>query len=285
MLRHRIERPLHRPRHRRLAWTVAVAVAILARAGLARGGDAGVSSPTALPAPFGLAVARVPDLLREHLALGQGVGLVVNDVVAESPAAAAGFKQHDVLVSIDEQSLFVPEQLLALLAGETAAVPKSCTLIRNGQRQTIALASAAPLASAAGPAAGKTKRPLAAPASALAMLPDKKKARDLAAATNLKHVSGVVRRKGANAVFQEDLDYSINLSCTDEKLLTVRTARGKTIFRSVIETPEQRSLIPLTVRDRVEHLEQMLAREMQTATTTQPVAEIGSLDIEPVLIK
>lgn len=314
MLRYRIDRMLDRLHHRRLAWPLVVAATIFGCTAAVRGDEdpdaprseprshiqpagevaaaqAAADAPAAatVTSPFGLIVARMPDLLREHLALGHGVGLVVDEVVAESAAATAGFKQHDVLISIDEQSLIVPEQLVVLLAGEGPAAPKSCTLIRNGQRQTIALAGGPPEATAAAPAASARpappKRSLTPPASALALLPSEKKPPVAAAAPAAQESTGVVRRKGDSCVVLADRDYAIEIVHEDETRLTVRNSRGRTIFRDVIETPEQRSLIPVAVRDRVEQLESQFRRPMQATSRPRPVAEIGRLDIEPVQVK
>lgn len=259
---------------------------------------AAVAAPASAAATFGLHVVRVPDILRQHLSLGHGVGLVVHEVTRGSAAERYGFTLHDVLVSIDDQSLIVPEQLAVLLEGTGTSAPRSCTLIRNGARMTISLdtrpappaVAAAPHAAVA-PAHAATatpaaeKRQLAPTSSALALLPDKKKARALAASTGVPLAAGVVRRKGDTGVVQEDLDYSIDVTRDEETRLMVRDARGKTIFHGAIETPEQRSRIPLVVRDRVEQLERLLDRQVQAQARPQPVAEIGRLEIEPVQIK
>lgn len=254
---------------------------------------------------FGLRVARMPDLLRQHLGLGHGVGLVVTDVAAASPAARCGFAVNDVLVSVDDQSIIVPEQLAILLEATGAAAPRSCTLIRNGTRLTIPLRPApaapeTPLAAApASPASPATsaapsdpppatdtkRRPLAPTASALALLPNKKKAREIAKASGTQLSAGVVRSKGDAGVVQEDADYSIEVACDDEMRLVVRDARGRRVFEGVIETPEQRSGIPLAVRDRVEHLEKFLRRRLAGDPRQSPAVEIGSLEISPVIVK
>lgn len=322
MLPYRFDRLLSHLQRRRLACRLAVAAIVFA--GTAAAGDDADADPprseprshiqsagemaaargaadapasTKVASPFGLVVDRVPDLLREHLALSRGVGLVVDEVVAGSSAATAGFKPHDVLVAIDEQSLIVPEQFNVLLAGEGPAAPKSCTLIRNGQRQTIALAPAAPAtststatttaaaASTDAPPSVKPKRSLTPPASALAMLPKEKKPPAAATEQQAREFTGVVRRKGDSCFVLADRDYAIEILREDETLLTVRNARGRPIFRDVIETPEQRSLIPVAVRDRVEQLERQFGQPMQATARPRPVAEIGRLDIEPVQIK
>jgi hypothetical protein len=79
----------------------------------------------------------------------------------------------------------------------------------------------------------------------------------------------------------------------------VRDGRGWLLFNGPIATPQQRSLIPRRVRDRVILLEQMLDtvavhRPSPTPTATapatpppqaEPVAEIGSLDVAPIEIR
>lgn len=253
---------------------------------------------------FGLHVIRVPNLLRRHLGLGHGVGLVIARVTPRSAAEGWGFQANDVLVSIDDQSLIVPEQLAVLLQGTGASAARSCTLIRNGSRMTISLDSQArqqpeptpppaaastprpPVAStpAKEPAAIAPKRPLAPTASALALLPNKKQARSLATAAGTPPMTGLIRRKGDSALIQEDLDYKIEIRREDETNLVIIDGRGRQVFADAIETPEQRSRIPLAVRDRVEQLEKLLAQHV-AAAREQPVAEIGRLDIAPIQVK
>lgn len=248
---------------------------------------------------FGMQVARTPDLLRQHLGLGHGVGLVVTDVAAASPARRCGIAVNDVLVSIDDQSLIVPEQLAILLEATGEAAPRSCTLIRNGARLTISLrpepprqdtqpppqAAAATSHPAPPPATDAKRRPLVPTASALAILPNKKKAQEIAKASGTKLSAGVVRSKGDTGVVQEDADYSIEITCDDETRLVVSDARGRRIFDGIIETPEQRSGIPLVIRDRVEHLEKFLRRRLEGDTRPSPAIAIGSLEISPIIVK
>lgn len=261
---------------------------------------------------FGMHVIRVPNLLRRHLGLGHGVGLVVTRVAPHSAAQRWGFLVNDVLVSIDDQSLIVPEQFAVLLQGTAAGAVRSCTLIRNGSRMTVSLdgqtrqpseprsdaatASAprslpaatpakTPATPAKDPTTGTTKRPLAPTSSSLALLPNKKQARALASSAGTPAVAGVVRRKGDTGVVQKDFDYTIEVSREDETRLVVLDGRGRQIFGDVIETPEQRSRVPLAVRDRVEQLEKILDQQLQAATRQQPVAEIGKLDIAPIQLK
>jgi len=88
---------------------------------------------------LGLRLARASEVLRQQLALARGAGLVVEEVMAGSPAEQAGFKQHDVLVLLDDQMLLLPEQLAALLEATGTDAAPECTLLRGGTRVTISL--------------------------------------------------------------------------------------------------------------------------------------------------
>ena len=53
----------------------------------------------------GIELAQVDDVLRSHLDLGEGKGLVVSSVAEGGPAAAAGIQKFDVLVTIGGQEI------------------------------------------------------------------------------------------------------------------------------------------------------------------------------------
>lgn len=48
---------------------------------------------------IGVGVAPIPEVLRSHLNVSDGMGVMVDQVVPNSPAANAGLKRHDVLIS------------------------------------------------------------------------------------------------------------------------------------------------------------------------------------------
>ena len=90
-------------------------------------------------AGLGLKLSRASTVLRQQLALKRGAGLVVESVASDSPAARAGFAQHDVLVRLDDQLLVLPEQLDALLESADAGSPLACTILRGGREVVVAL--------------------------------------------------------------------------------------------------------------------------------------------------
>ena len=88
---------------------------------------------------LGLRLARASEVLRQQLALARGAGLVVEEVTPGSTADKAGFRQHDVLVLLDDQMLLLPEQLAALLEASNGPATPECTLLRGGAKVTIAI--------------------------------------------------------------------------------------------------------------------------------------------------
>ena len=50
---------------------------------------------------FGVSVEPVPEAVAEHLGLPKNVGMVVTEVIPETPAAKIGVKAKDILVKID----------------------------------------------------------------------------------------------------------------------------------------------------------------------------------------
>lgn len=324
----------------------------------------------------GLRLSRAPDVLREQFGLGRGVGLVVEEVSVDSFAARAGFKRNDVLVSLDDQLLMLPDQVPALFEAADGEAPCRCRLLRGGKPLTISLSprpkamltsavapvdgepdqdaptdpparaparkdpavtTAAPPVKAApatprAPAAAASKLRVAAsvmpptvgqPAIATKPADDTDPAGDRRPAKPPK--SGLLMRVAEDTLLQQDSDYQIKVMGGSEKRLVVRDSRGRIIFNDAIETPEQRTLMPLAVRDRVERMERLLAPPSDaprdepeitaaeavvrgpdparvewrrsvapagedrpaetTAVTDEPVAEIGHLDIDPVEIR
>jgi hypothetical protein len=263
------------------------------------------------PDTLGLQLSRASEVLRQQLALGRGAGLVVDDVVAGSVAEKAGFKRHDVLVLLDDQMLLLPEQLTALLeASDGRSVPE-CTVLRGGAKVTIPLGKAdqavatrtaatllpparqiKPVPSRAAPqtvqqtaAKPATSSRLRAPASALALAQAGQQqgqtiTKTSAAAPAVAQPSATPVQPTDEVLLRQDPDYQIKLSRGNDTRLVVLDPRGRIVFNDAIETPEQRSLIPQAVRQRVEQMEQAL----ETATRP-PSLEVGRLDVEPIQIR
>ncbi|MFL6513835.1 MAG: PDZ domain-containing protein [Chthoniobacterales bacterium] len=69
--------------------------------------------------------------------LPKGFGLVVDYVVPDSPAAAAGVQQNDILKMLNDQILLEPNQLRKLLQSFPDGTTVTLTVIRKGQEQKL----------------------------------------------------------------------------------------------------------------------------------------------------
>jgi len=86
---------------------------------------------------IGLVCRPLDEALRAQLNLSPGEGLVVADVVEDSPAARAGIKRHDVVVKVNGKSIKSIDDLVA--AVEVAQDRKAVTLelIRGGKSRQV----------------------------------------------------------------------------------------------------------------------------------------------------
>ena len=86
---------------------------------------------------LGVSTSAVPAALRQHLGLQEGVGLVVDFVEPDSPAASAGIKQYDILTKFNDQILVNAQQLAVLVRAQKAGDEVKLALIRGGKEQSL----------------------------------------------------------------------------------------------------------------------------------------------------
>lgn len=92
------------------------------------------------PLPYiGVLTREVPAELRAQISLQEGFGLLVIEVIPDSPAKAAGIKVHDVLVKFDDQRLVNMQQLMALVHSRKKGDVVSLTVISGGKEAQINL--------------------------------------------------------------------------------------------------------------------------------------------------
>ncbi len=106
---------------------------------------------------LGVVVAPLSDELRAQLSglVPTQEGLLVEWVDKESPAARAGIRQYDVLVSFAGQKLFSPEQLSNLVRYSNPASEVSIQLIQQGRPSSVTTT----LAQRQPRVLGRTRRP------------------------------------------------------------------------------------------------------------------------------
>jgi membrane-associated protease RseP (regulator of RpoE activity) len=91
-----------------------------------------------VPVTFlGVETSQVPTVVSEQLGLAKGFGLVVDYVVPNGPAAAAGIQQNDILKMLNDQILIEPSQLRKLLQSFSEGTQVTLTILRKGQEQKI----------------------------------------------------------------------------------------------------------------------------------------------------
>ncbi len=86
---------------------------------------------------LGVETSGVPSVLCDQLGLPKGFGLVVDYVVPDGPAAAAGVQQNDIIKMLNDQILTDPDQLAKLVRSYTEGTTVTLTLLRKGQEQKV----------------------------------------------------------------------------------------------------------------------------------------------------
>lgn len=222
----------------------------------------------------GMSLVPVPPLLRNHLVLPEGAGLVVREVAAGSPGEAAGLRVHDVLVFLDRQALLRPDHLAALVAAAGPEAPLVLEVRRAGRQLSVSLNPSRSSGGDSVPPQPGAPAALAEPPPEAAPIPTTQPAiGPVAAAPSGPFVPPPgARRLGPDAVLLEDGDYWLKVYRDADTCLMARDARGWLVFNGPIATPQQRSLIPRRVRQRVAQLELMLDAVAAPPTTPPPPA-------------
>lgn len=88
--------------------------------------------------PFiGVLTSEVPRELRSHFDLPEGFGLMVQEVMPDTPAQAAGIEMDDILVNYGDQKLVNMEQLQTLVRSQKKDDEVNLTIISGGQKKEV----------------------------------------------------------------------------------------------------------------------------------------------------
>jgi hypothetical protein len=91
-----------------------------------------------IPVTFlGVETSEVPGVVSEQLRLTKGFGLVVDYVVPDSPAAAAGVQQNDIIKMLNDQIMTEPDQLAKLVRSYSEGTNVTLTLLRKGKEEKV----------------------------------------------------------------------------------------------------------------------------------------------------
>lgn len=94
---------------------------------------------TQRPAYLGVEVRRPAEDLIAHLSPPAGAGLLVVKVEPNSPAAKAGIEPYDLLIRLNDQLLFHPQQLSALINSFEPGQKVTIELIHQAKARTVSV--------------------------------------------------------------------------------------------------------------------------------------------------
>lgn len=101
-------------------------------------GRGGPQAPDQKPVAYiGVLTREVPPELRSQFSLPDGFGLMVEEVMPDSPAEKAGLKVHDLLLKFDDQQLVSMEQLMVLVRSKHKGDVVNLTVISGGRESQV----------------------------------------------------------------------------------------------------------------------------------------------------
>ncbi len=243
---------------------------------------------------LGVAAAEVSPELTAQLGLPRGVGLSVIHVQPDSPAAAAGLQQHDVLHKLDDQVLVNTEQLRTLVQNKTKGDAVTLTLFRQAKSmQVTATVGQTEAPEHRGrPMMGFPGRGM--PDDDMGLRPFRMERRegDDRGGPPRERPEGAERgprepgprgerpdgpperervreqttatRASAGTARYKDDDHVLAVTMTDgKKTLVASDTAGNELFNGPIDTPDQRAAVPEAIRAKLDKLETMRPQRMR----------------------
>jgi hypothetical protein len=116
-----------------LALTLAAPAAAADVEGKLPGAEGAPKAPARQWGYLGVRTGPVSEALAEHLGLDDGRGLTIESVAAGSPAAKAGLEARDIVVRLDDQTVFSAEQFSKLVASKKPGTEVTLVRIRRGK--------------------------------------------------------------------------------------------------------------------------------------------------------
>ena len=233
--------------------------------------------------------------LAEQLNLPNGAGLVVRNIVPDSPAAAA-LKRNDVLTKLDDQLLIEPHQLAVLIRNHKEGDEVTLTYIRGGKEATARVklvkhevpkmammdpemmfrAHHLPLNGEEGAMPGMGREDM----DRMLSLMDHGGGPDGPGQRvfnmHVEHNDGpamqsvTVNTSNSNMVYSDEQG-SLDLTIKDgKKTLVAKNAKGEQLFSGPVTTPQERKAMPADVRARLDKLENMQDFSFKTDGDFQP---------------
>jgi hypothetical protein len=178
--------------------------------------------------PFlGIATMEATPEERAAARLPEGVGLTVQHVLENSPAASAGLKRFDVLVRLDDQLLINDPQFRVLTRMRRPGDAIDLHVIRGGEPLTLTAVL------------DQRKIPVA----------------DVPPNELVQWLIRPSQRTGFSASYEDDQHVLIITTDDQGKYLVAKDKQGTTLFSGPINTEQQRSGVPEVLLKKLELLE------------------------------
>ncbi len=227
---------------------------------------------------LGVETAPVSPALTAQLGLAKNAGLVVRNVVPNSPAAGV-LQMHDILLKLDDQLLIDSRQFAVLVRNHKEGDEVTLTYVRLGKQATakvkLTTHEVPKMAFFGGPGFGDEHFGLSVAGPDEGRPPQKEEMTHVLSLLDRHRDAGSVRRApfpergnvgyralsvnvaNSNMVFTDDQG-SLELTIKDgKKSLIAKNTKGDQLYSGPIDTPEQRKSLPEDVRVRLDKLEGM----------------------------
>jgi membrane-associated protease RseP (regulator of RpoE activity) len=178
--------------------------------------------------------------VRAQLKLGVGFGLAVDEVMPDSPAAAAGLRENDILIRLNDQRLVSAEQLQFLIIDAGKDKEVTLTFIREGAPQSATAKIVEKLM--------PERRPM--PSFQPGGQPMQPGFIDPNGGPRVREFQNAPRedRPRGERIFRRDAEGRYELQLGPEPAFHAMDTEGKTTWRGPIGTPEQRNAVPEKLR-------------------------------------
>jgi membrane-associated protease RseP (regulator of RpoE activity) len=211
---------------------------------------------------LGLTASPVPPVVRAQLRLRPGLGLVVDFVRPDSPAAAAGLKANDILEKFDDQLLVSMQQLAILVRMHKPGDAIKLSIIREAQPQalsaTLAEGDVPPLEELSG---GDSSRRMYDVITKIHPYQNTLKppgGRDAGGAnSDVFEARWTPARNATYGLVWSDKEHTFEFTQDKERHLVAKDKSGKTIFDGPIATDEQVEKLPVEIREKVKKVKVM----------------------------
>ncbi|HWE02136.1 MAG TPA: PDZ domain-containing protein [Tepidisphaeraceae bacterium] len=206
---------------------------------------------------LGVSASAPSAVLRKQLGLPVGMGLVVEFVVPDSPAAKAGVQQYDVLQKLDDQLLVNQEQFAILVRMRKPGEEVKLTVFREGKPQALTAKLAEhdlePLAESGDGDREWMEFHRALPGPNPRSMPPGVSKFSKEWRANIFPNPG--EASSSVTWLEGDRSYSVSTDSDGHKTYVVKDKDGKSLFTGPIDTPDQREKLTPDLKEKLEQLE------------------------------